>query len=135
MNFRNFQIIQVPLLFGVLIGCSPKPLATKPTSDEVVGEYIANLPEKSGISKVTIRTNGTLTALQIPERGIPGRGSGTTTYHNIEGSWRLTNNSPGGEWCVNFEGIYLRAYQKNGRILFVYPYDVQNRYTAVYCKR
>ncbi|MEM9237662.1 MAG: hypothetical protein AAGB14_12865 [Verrucomicrobiota bacterium] len=116
------------------------PLRSEPERSEIVGEWeCADLPRGfiaqldktgSGISKISIRDDGSLSASNFPQRS-PYR------LIDIDGAWSLSDPSitPSGAWSVEFQRKHLQVRRQLGRLVLRYSISGKDNYYADYVKR
>ncbi|MGJ8696759.1 MAG: hypothetical protein ACSHYF_10600 [Verrucomicrobiaceae bacterium] len=133
--------IAFALLIVALLFFGSWPVGSEPERSEIIGEWeCADLPrgfvrQMNGkiedlISRISIREDGSLSALNFPQR---------SPYQliDIDGTWDLTDPSmtPSGIWAVEFQSQHLSCKRRLGRLILRYTISGKDNYYAEYKKR
>lgn len=137
-SFRFLVLIGSVIIFGVWGGLScrqKKMVESEPSDDELKGVYVGVNPENGNVTQLKIDFPQ-LVGINVPLNSFDSA-SGTRKLisSDFTSSYYLSNQSPGGEWCIVSNQQYFRIYMRGGEFELWLIYDVVNNRSIIYKKK
>ena len=132
-------LITITTLIASLTCCGSKPVDSKPARNELVGEWNSTgFPAgfvrdaggaASGIASISIKNDGSFSAIHFPQRD-PYR------YVNLNTTWELADPSitPSGSWSIEAQGEHLQCRKKGSQLILRYTISGKDNYSVEYKK-